>query len=212
MRFQMSSPLSPRLSRVRPLSLAFALLLSLAAPAAALAQAAPGGGFDPADIDKITASVRQVPLTADMVDRLIASFPDMRRVAAKFGGAELPAQAGVDAAGIAAMPAAKRKALEAVAAEHGFESLNQWTDVASSVTMTYVYAMQGKKPGSLDEAVKANIAQAERDPTLSAEQKQQTVAQYKLIGDKLARLEPLQENYTLIVEMKDKITPLMDPN
>jgi hypothetical protein len=212
MRFQMSSPLSRSHWRFQPLCLAFALVLSIAAAAPALAQGAPGGGFDPADIDKITASAHQVPLTADMVDRLIASFPDMRRVAAKFGGTELPAQAGVDAAGIAAMPAEKRKALEAVATEHGFESLGQWTDVASSVTMTYVYAMQGKKPGSLAEAVKANIAQAERDPNLSAQQKQQTVAQYKMIGDKLARLEPLQENYTLVVEMKDKITPLMDPN
>jgi hypothetical protein len=162
----------------------------------------------------MTASVRQVPLTADMVDRLIASFPAMRETGAKFPGTELPETSktpGGEASDFDAMPADKRAALEAVAQEHGFKDLQDWSDVANSVVMSYVYAAQGKKPGSVEEAVKMNVAQAERDPSLTAEQKAQTVATYRKIGETLARLEPSKENYTLVVEMKDKLAPIMDP-
>jgi len=78
--------------------------------------------------------------------------------------------------------------------------------------MSYVYAAQGKKPGSVEEAVRMNVAQAERDPNLTAEQRKQTVALYRKIGDVLRRLEPYKENYALVVEMKDKLAPVMDPN
>jgi hypothetical protein len=204
--------MSPRVVRF-PLSLlVLALILSLPAAASAASQGAPGGGFDPAAIEEMTASVHQVPLTADMVDRLIASFPDMRAAGEKFPGTQVSESAVPGSSDLDALPADKRAALEAVAAKHGFSGVEEWSDVASSVVMTYIFAMQGKKPGAINDAVKANIAQAERDPKMSAAQKAQTITQYRQIGEKLARLEPLKENYTLIVEMKDKVAPIMDPN
>lgn len=174
----------------------------------------PDGGFDPAALDKITASVRQVPLTEDMVNRLIASYGDMRAVGAKYPGTELPESPPALDSGksdLDVLPSDKRQALETVATKNGFETLDDWTTVASSVVMSYSYVILGKKPGALAEAVKLNVAQAERDPTLTDEEKKKTVAQYRQIGSKLALLEPLKENYELIVRMKEQVTPIMDP-
>lgn len=204
----------PRLSSFSALAFAFTLTVFCAAGTAAAAQGLAPGGFDPAQIDEMTASARQVPLTEDMVERLIASFPDMRKTGEKFPGTELPANPpapGSGASDLDAMPDDKRAALEAVATKHGFENLQEWSDVANSVVMTYIYIAQGKKPGSVKEAVRLNVAQAERDPNLTAKQKEQTVALYRKIGESLQRLEPSKENYALVAEMKDELAPIMDP-
>lgn len=195
-------------------SLILALLACFASGTPALSQGFAEGGVDPAEIAEMTASARQVPLTEDMVDRLITSFADMRKTGAEFPGTQLPNKPpapGSDKSDLDAMPEDKRAALEEVAKKHGFEDLQQWSDVANSVVMTYVFAAQGKKPGSVQEAVRLNVAQAERDPNLTPEQREQTAALYRKIGDALQRLEPSEENYALVVEMKDKLAPIMDP-
>lgn len=197
-----------------PALFAFALLLAIAAGTSAHAQGLAPGGFDPAQIEEMTASARQVPLTEDKVDRLIASFPDMRATGSEFPGTQLPEKQpapGSEASDLDAMPADKRAALETVAKKHGFSDLQEWSDVANSVVMTYIYLAQGKKPGSVEEAVRMNVASAERDPNLTPEQRTQTVALYEKIGEALQRLEPTKENYALVVEMKDKLAPIMDP-
>ncbi|WP_141701299.1 hypothetical protein [Methyloceanibacter methanicus] len=82
------------------------------------AQGLAEGGFDPAQLEAMTASVRQVDLTEDMVTRLIASFPKIRETGAKFPGTEMPEQPpapGSAASDLDAMSAEKRAALEAVA-------------------------------------------------------------------------------------------------
>jgi hypothetical protein len=45
---------------------------------------------------------------------------------------------------------------------------------------------------------------------MSEEQKQKTIAQYREIGSSLARLEPLKQNYDLVVKMSDKVTPIFE--
>ena len=206
--------MSRRLSKFSLFSLALALAVSSLA-GDALAQGFAGDGVDPAEIEKMAAGSRQVPLDKERVDQLIASFKEMKDEGAKFPGTELSEAQPAPGSGVSdldAMPADKRAALEAVAKKHGFKDLQEWSDVANSVVMTYIYAAQGKKPGAVDEAVKMNVAQAERDPNLTAEQKEQTIALYRKIGDTLQKLEPTKENYALVVEMKDKLAPIMDPN
>lgn len=202
-----------RLLNVPALSALVFLLASAVGPDAR-AQGLASGGFDPAQIEEMTASSRQVPLTKETVNKLIASFPDMRKTGAEFPGTELPDEPseGGQTSDLDAMPADKRAALETVAKRHGFKDLQEWTDVANSVVMSYVYAAQGKKPGSVEEAVRMNVASAEQDPNLTPEQREQTVALYRKIGETLQRLEPSKENYALVVEMKDKLAPVMDPN
>lgn len=197
------------------LSVVMAMLLACMAETAAQAQGFADGGFDPAQIEEMAASSRQVPLTEDKVERLIASFPDMQTTGAKFPGTELPEKPpapGSGASDFDAMPADKREALEAVAKQHGFTNLQEWSEIANTTVMSYVYAAQGKKPGAVEEAVRANVAQAERDPNLTSDQRAQTVELYRKIGETLRRLEPSEENYALVIEMKDKLAPVMDPN
>lgn len=206
--------MSRRVSSFRIITAAFAFIVLAALASVGHSQGLADGGFDPAALDEIVGSVHQVPLTEDMVTRLIASHDDMRKVGAKFPGTELPEKAPVADSGdsdLDALPSDKRQALEAVATKNGFDTLDEWTTVASSVVMSYSYVVLGKKPGALAEAVRLNVAQAERDPTLSDEQKQQTVETYREIGTKLARLVPLKENYELILRMKEQVTPIMDP-
>ena len=192
------------------LAIVLALLIVCVPGKFALAQDFAPGGFDPAELDKMTAGNKQVSLTKEQIDRLFASFPDMRETGAKFPGTTLP-EPNSKTSDLDAMPADKRAALEKVATKHGFKDLEEWSNVANSVVMTYVYAAQGKKPGSVEEAVRLNVAQAERDPNLTPEQKTQTVALYRKIGETLQRLEPTEENYALVTEMKAELAPIMDP-
>ncbi|WP_158008326.1 hypothetical protein [Methyloceanibacter methanicus] len=57
-----------------------------------------------------------------------------------------------------------------------------------------------------------NVEHAERNPNLTPEQKEQTIEIYRKVAATLKRLEPSKENYEMIVAMKDKLAPLMDPN
>jgi hypothetical protein len=180
----------------------------------ALGQSAPAGGFDPSVIDAMAASLHQVPLTEDMVNRFIASYREMGDVGAKFPGTELPERqaSGGTGSDLDALPADKRRALEEVATKYGFKNLDEWTAVASSVVMSYTYAKQGKHPGEVEQAVKVNIAEAQEDRKMTDEQKRVAIEQYREIGAKLARLEPLKENFELIEKMKDKVASIMEAN
>lgn len=191
----------------------FALLIAGASSTAGNAQGLVDGGFDPKQLEEMTANARQVLLTKEAIEKLIASSQEMRETGAKFPGTELPdtPTPGGTASDLDAMPTDKRTALEAVAKKHGFKDLAEWSDVANTVVMSYVYAAQGKKPGSVEEAVRLNIAQAEQDPNLTEAQRTEVLALYRRIGDVLQRLEPDKRNYALVMEMKDELAPIMDP-
>jgi len=115
-----------RLFSVPTLAGLLALFAATAFATTTHAQGFAPGGFDPAQIEEMTANTRQVPLTKETIDRLIASSPEMRETGAKFPGTELPdadptpsgARSDLDA-----MPADKRAALEAVAKKHDFKDL-----------------------------------------------------------------------------------------
>lgn len=129
-------------------------------------------------------SVRQVPLTEDMINR-VASFPDMRAVGAKFPATQ-PTEEAAAGSDLDALSPEKRKVMEEVATKHGFKNLEEWTTVASSIVMSYAYVREGKRVGELDKMVDQLVAQAQNDPKLTEEQKQQAIAQYRDIGAKLA--------------------------
>lgn len=207
-----------RIVAPRALSLALAatilsasLLCSGTSPARA--QGLADDGFDPSQLDAMTASVHQVPLNEEMIGRLIQSFPEMRKTGAKFAGTELPEKPPAPGSSdLDALPEDKREALETIAKDHGFKDLQDWSDTANTVVMGYIYLAQGKKPGSVDEALRANVDFAERNPNLTPEQKTETIEIYRKIGATLRRLEPTKENYEIILAMKDKLAPIMDPN
>jgi hypothetical protein len=185
------------------------LLLTLIAAlgfAAPLASSFAGDEFDPAVLDEIAKDVHQIPLTEDMINRFVASYPEMKEVGAKFPQTEMPDASESD---IESLPPDKRDAMTAVATKHGFKDLQEWSDVAQSVVMSYAYLREGKGPEELDKMVAAMVAQAENDSKLTEEQRQKTIEQVRELGAKLAKLQPLPQNYELVEKMIGKVAPVM---
>ncbi|MCJ7526942.1 MAG: hypothetical protein MUO37_02340 [Methyloceanibacter sp.] len=199
----------------RFLLLAALLLFSLGAP---LAPALAADEFDPAVLDKMAEEAHQVPLTEDMINRFVASYPEMREIGAKFPAAQTPDEPSgksdsdkgdSDKSDLDALPPEKREAMTAVATKHGFKDLQEWSDVAQSVVMSYAYLREGKGLDELDKMMNQLVAQAENDTKLTEEQKQKTIAQVRELGAKLAKLQPLPQNYKLVEKMIGKVAPVM---
>jgi hypothetical protein len=194
----------------RFLLLAALLLFSLGAP---LAPALAADEFDPAVLDKMAEEAHQVPLTEDMINRFVASYPEMREIGAKFPAAQAPDEPSdkndSDKSDLDALPPEKREAMTAVATKHGFKDLHEWSDVAQSVVMSYAYLREGKGLDELDKMMNQLVAQAENDTKLTEEQKQKTIAQVRELGAKLAKLQPLPQNYKLVEKMIGKVAPVM---
>ena len=136
----------------RFLLLAALLLFSLGAP---LAPALAADEFDTAVLDKMAEEAHQVPLTEDMINRFVASYPEMREIGAKFPAAQAPDEPSdkndSDKSDLDALPPEKREAMTAVATKHGFKDLQEWSDVAQSVVMSYAYLREGKGLDELDK-------------------------------------------------------------
>ena len=194
----------------RFLLLAALLLFSLGAP---LAPALAADEFDTAVLDKMAEEAHQVPLTEDMINRFVASYPEMREIGAKFPAAQAPDEPSdkndSDKSDLDALPPEKREAMTAVATKHGFKDLQEWSDVAQSVVMSYAYLREGKGLDELDKMMNQLVAQAENDTKLTEEQKQKTIAQVRELGAKLAKLQPLPQNYQLVEKMIGKVAPVM---
>jgi hypothetical protein len=75
--------------------------------------------------------------------------------------------------------------------------------------MSYAYLREGKGPQELDKMVNAMVAQAENDSKLTDEQRQKTIEQVRELGAKLAKLQPLPQNYELVEKMIGKVAPVM---
>ncbi len=152
--------------------------------------------------------VHQVPLTEDMINRFVASYPEMKEVGAKFPTTQTP-DGQSDKSDIESLSPEKRKAMTAVATKHGFRDLQEWSDVAQSVVMSYAYLREGKGLQELDKMVDQMVAQAESDSKLTDEQRQKTIAQVRELAAKLAKFQPLPHNYELVEKMIGKVAPVM---
>jgi hypothetical protein len=189
----------------RLLLLAVLFALAIGVP---LAPAFSAEEFDPAVLDQMAKDVHQVPLTEDMIDRFVASYPEMKEVVAKFPATQMPDEPS-DKSDLEMLPPDKRAAMTAVATKHGFKDLQEWSDVAQSVVMSYAYLREGKGLNELDKMVDRMVAQAENDSKLTDEQRQETIAQVRELGAKLAKLQPLPQNYELVEKMIGKVAPVM---
>ena len=186
--------------RMHRLAVLFAL-----ATGVPLAPAFSAEEFDPAVLDQMAKDVHQVPLTEDMIDRFVASYPEMKEVVAKFPATQMPDEPS-DKSDLEMLPPDKRAAMTAVATKHGFKDLQEWSDVAQSVVMSYA---EGKGLNELDKMVDRMVAQAENDSKLTDEQRQKAIAQVRELDAKLAKLQPLPQNYELVEKMIGKVAPVM---
>lgn len=185
------------------------VMLILAAPLTpAFGQA---GGIDMDALDRLAEDHKQVPLTEDIINRFVASYPEMKAVGAKFPQTEATedkaSEDGDDE--LASMPPEKRKAMEEVATKHGFKDLDEWMTVASTVAMSYAQLREGKSRQDLQTMIDRAVTQAENNPKVTQEQRKRAIAQYREIGDKLAKLQPLPANIELVEKMIGKLAPVM---
>jgi len=188
----------------RLLLLAVLFALAIGVP---LAPAFSAEEFDPAVLDQMAKDVHHVPLTEEMIDRFVASYPEMKEVVAKFPATQMPEPS--DKSDLEMLPPDKRAAMTAVTTKHGFKDLQEWSDVAQSVVMSYAYLREGKGLNELDKMVDRMVAQAENDSKLTDEQRQKAIAQVRELGAKLAKLQPLPQNYELVEKMIGKVAPVM---
>ena len=73
----------------------------------------------------------------------------------------------------------------------------------------YAYLREGKGLQELDKMVDQMVAQAESDSKLTDEQRQKTIAQVRELAAKLAKFQPLPQNYELVEKMIGKVAPVM---
>ncbi len=136
------------------------------------------GGIDMAALDRLAEDHKQVPLTEDIINRFVASYPEMKAVGAKFPQTEATedkaSEDGDDE--LASMPPEKRKAMEEVATKHGFKDLEEWMTVASTVAMSYAHLREGKSRQDLQTMIDRAVTQAENNPKLTQEQREKAIA------------------------------------
>lgn len=149
-----------------------------------------------------------MPLTEDMVDRFVASYPEMKAVGVKFPATEAE-EGSAEESEVASLPPEKRKAMEEVATKHGFKDLEEWVAVTNSVAMSYAFVREGKSQKDLDAMVDRAISQAEADQKLTDEQREKAIAQFLTMGATLAKLQPLPQNTEIVEKMIGKVAPVM---
>ena len=136
------------------------------------------GGIDMEALDRLAEDHKQVPLTEDIINRFIASYPEMKSVGAKFPQTEATedkaSEDGDDE--LASMPPEKRKAMEEVATKHGFKDLDEWMTVASTVAMSYAQLREGKSRQDLQTMIDRAVTQAENNPKLTQEQRDRPIS------------------------------------
>ncbi len=117
----------------------------------------------------------QVPLTTDLVQRLIDSWPEMSALASDFTDQYGIDEDAPDPAAVfgswASHPEAKAK-IDAVIAKHGFKDLDEWTKVANSILIAYDWDDDLVDPKKIEEAVHdidktPGLSQAEKDALIA---------------------------------------------
>ena len=71
----------------------------------------------------------------DMINRFVASYPEMKEVGAKFPTTQ-PPDGQSDKSDIESLSPEKREAMTAVATKHGFKDLQEWSDVAHELRLS----------------------------------------------------------------------------
>lgn len=146
----------------------------------------------------------QVPLTTDLVQRLIDSWPEMSALASDFTDQYGIDEDAPDPAAVfgswASHPEAKAK-IDAVIAKHDFKDLDEWTKVANSILIAYDWDDDLVDPKKIEEAVH----DIDKTPGLSQAEKDALIAQVKEQAASAEESRPLPGNREVIAPFSDRI-------
>ncbi|MFO1184498.1 MAG: hypothetical protein U1E56_06905 [Bauldia sp.] len=176
------------LHAARRLPLLVALALGMAP---ALAQAPPTTAT-PAARPNAFAAMTQAPLTADRINALIKSFPDVKKSAdaikAKYKIADRAGTGTTDSFAVLMGVAAVTGELNGVVAKYGFKDFPDWLAVMLSTTTAIAYVGSDAAGDGMAKA----IAAIQANTSLSADQKQKAIAAIQAQGALIPK--PPQQN------------------
>ena len=100
--------------------------------------------------------------------------------------------------------------MTAVATKHGFKDLQEWSDVAQSVVMSYAYLREGKGlAGARQDGRPAWSPRQSRTASSPTSKSRRPSRKVRELGAKLAKFQPLPQNYELVEKMIGKVAPVM---
>jgi len=158
------------------------------------------------------AQMPQIDLNRDMVERFLASYPEIRAVGAKYE--KKPGSASSEDPVAAFSEFLQHKAalgeIKTVLNKHGFKTFVQWLDVARSVAIAYGFVKSGKSPGELGNQADKALEEIRKNPDLNDAQKQQMEMMVKQQMDMLKHFEPSPGNLAIVREMQPQIAAVLD--
>jgi hypothetical protein len=159
------------------------------------------------------AAAKDVALTQDNVSRFLASFAEMREIAIREGlktGTGSEAAKNPVAAVIKAIRSSKLKTeAKAIAVNHGFADIKDWTETGRAIGHAYLSAKgggpaQGLAKATLDKNKDNAIKQLEKLGLLDEKQKQKLKENLNGVSEQLSR-EPPPENVAVVRQMMPDI-------
>lgn len=158
------------------------------------------------------AQMPQVELTRDMVERFLASYPEIRAVGAKYE--KKPERSDSEDPVATFSEFLQHKAalgeIKAILDEHGFKTFTAWLDVARSVAIAYGFVKSGKSPGELGDQAGKALEEIRRNPDLNDAQKQEMELMVKRQMDMLRHFEPSANNLAIVRELQPQIAVVLD--
>lgn len=188
------------------LSRSLRLAITILAAVLLIAAPVPPAAADP--------TYKQVPLTRDMVTRMLAAFPELKALGQKYEKQAPPPQKR-DKGPVGALSGylqhhAARAEMDAILSKHGFSGFPAWLDVARSVALAYGFVKSGKTPEQLGGQAEQALAAIRDNQQLTKDQKAQMEALVRRQLGALKQYEPLPQNLKLAQDMQSEIAAVMD--
>lgn len=157
--------------------------------------------------------MRQTELDRALVERFLASYPEVRAVGEKYEK-ERPGQSGSEdpVAALSGFMQHKQALgeIKTVLDKHDFATFTQWLDVARSVAIAYGFVKSGKTPGELGNQADKALEEIRKNPDLNDAQKKQMELMVTQQMDMLKEFEPPAKNLAIVTEMKPQIAAVLD--
>ena len=158
------------------------------------------------------AQMPQIELSRDMVERFLASYPEIRAIGRKYEK-ESPASSSENPAAAFSQFLQHKSALGEIKValdRHGFNSFTEWLDAARSVGIAYGFVKSGKSPGELGAQADKALEEIRSNPDLNDAQKQQMEMMVKQQMGMLKHFEPSPNNLAIVRELKPRIAAVLD--
>lgn len=161
-------------------------------------------------VERAGAQSMQTPLTPQIVEAFIASYPQVKETATG-----LSQQYGVDTGGadVSAVwqawlaVTAAQGALNAACQSYGFDSFASWISTLTSIATAYAFAREG---GGVNDQMATAIANIQNNPNVPEAQKQAMIQAMQASMGALGAIMPSPENVEAVMPRLAELAVLFD--